>query len=184
MKKFPVWILLFASLAAGCASYGPEELDRLTKEDPSFRQMIVARDKAQSEIRALKGDLLAKKKTLDAQVDRFRREYDAYAKAQNLRIEQFNLAIQANRNALKRETDAAAAKLEARLTELDGYQKTLADVKKVIKDSGGFNLSETERQRWEERVLLLSEKIRPLLDEIQELKLQIRLKKQKMFFLK
>ena len=184
MKKISVLILFSTLLTAGCASYGPEELDRLTKEDPPFRQMIVSRDKMHAEIQNIKGDLLAKKKVLDAQVEKLRREYDAYAKAQNLKIEQCNSLIQTNRNSLKREIEAADARLQARMTELDGYQKTLADVKKVVKESKGFNLSEIERQRWEERVLLLSEKIRPLLDEIQELKLQIRMKKQKMYFLK
>jgi hypothetical protein len=183
MKKSLLFFVL-ALLTAGCSSYGPEELDRLMKEDPSFRQMIVGRDKAHSEIRTIKQDLLARKKTLDTQVEKLRREYDVYAKAQNMRIEQHKAAVQASQNMLKREVETAAAKLQARVTELDGYQKTLADVQKVVKESKGFNLSEVERQRWEERVLLLSEKIRPLLDEIQEVKLGIRLKKQKMYFLK
>ncbi len=181
-KSLLFFVLVF--LTAGCSSYGPEELDRLMKEDPSFRQMIVGRDKAHSEIRTIKQDLLARKKTLDAQVEKLRREYDVHAKAQNMRIEQHKAAVQASQNMLKREVETAAAKLQARVTELDGYQKTLTDVQKVIKESKGFNLSEVERQRWEERVLLLSEKIRPLLDEIQEVKLGIRLKKQKMYFLK
>ena len=183
MRKLFLFFLV-VSLTAGCASYGPEELDRLMKEDPQFRQMIVTRDKAHAEIRDIKEDLLAKKRTLDTQVEKLRREYDIYAKAQNLKVEQYSAAIEASRALLKREIEGAAAKLQARLTELDGYQRTLTDVKKVIKESKGFNLSEAERQRWEERVLLLSEKVRPLLDEIQDIKLHIRLKKQKMFFLK
>jgi hypothetical protein len=181
-KSLPFF--LFALLIAGCASYGPEELDRLTKEDPQFRQMIAGRDKAHVEIRAIKNDLLSKKRIVDAQVEKLRSDYDVHAKAQNQKIEQYRAAVQASRGLLKREIEMLTAKLQARTTELDGYQKTLADVQKVIKESKGFNLSEAERQRWEERVLLLSEKIRPLLDEIQELKLQIRLKKQKMYFLK
>jgi chromosome segregation ATPase len=183
MKK-TLPFFLFALSIAGCASYGPEELDRLTKEDPQFRQMIAGRDKAHAEIRAIKNDLLSKKRIIDAQVEKLRRDYDVYSKAQNEKIEQYRGSVQASQSLMKREVEAMSAKLQARETELEGYQKTLADVQKVIKESKGFNLSEAERQRWEERVLLLSEKIRPLLDEIQELKLQIRLKKQKMYFLK
>ena len=178
--------LLFLTLflfLTGCASYGPEELDRLTKEDPNFRQMIVARDQINAQIQTLKKDMLAKKKVMDAQIGKFRAEYDIYAKAQNLKIEKYQATIEASRNLLKREMDTANAQLAAKLTELEGYQKTLSDVKKVIRESKGISLSSVERQKWEERVLMLSEKIRPLSDDIQELKLQIRLKKQKISFL-
>ncbi len=179
------WLWLFPLfILSGCASYGPEELDRLTKEDPNFRQMIVARDQINTQIRVIKQDMLAKKKVMDAQIGRLRGEYDIYAKAQSLKVERYQATIEASRNLLSREMDTANAQLSAKLTELEGYEKTLSDVKKVIRESKGINLSSVERQKWEERVLMLSEKIRPLLDDIQDLKLQIRLKKQKVSFLR
>ena len=49
----------------------------------------------------------------------------------------------------------------------------------VLREGKGINLSTQEKQKWEERILMLSEKIRPLSEEIQELKLQNRLKKRK-----
>jgi hypothetical protein len=57
-------------------------------------------------------------------------------------------------------------------------------VRKVLHESKGITLSKAERQKWEERVLMLSEKMRPLMDEINDLKLQIRLKKQKVQYLR
>src|SRR3989338_2162598 len=176
--------LAFLSCLTGCSSYGPEELDRLVKEDPSFRQMIVARDQAHQQMGEIKEDLLPKKKAMDKQVEKLRREYDTYAKAQNLKIEKYKPTIETNRSLLKREIQTEEAQLEARLTELDGYQKTLSDVKKVMNESKGIRISSQEKEKWDERMLMLSEKIRPLADEIQELKLQIRLKKQKISFLK
>jgi hypothetical protein len=178
-------IFLFLSfLVAGCSAYGPEELERLVKEDPQFAQMIAARDQANAQIRVIKNDLLAKKKAMDAQISKLRGEYDAYAKEQNLKIEKYQTAIEANRFLLKKEIDAINQQLEVKLTELSGYQKTLSDVKKVMRESKGIQLSKAEQQKWEERVLMLSEKIRPLSEEIQELKFKIRLKKQKISFLK
>ena len=176
-----VFLLLFL---AGCDSFNsPEELDRLTKEDPAFKQMILARDQTHAQAAALKADLLGKKKALDTQVERLRGQYDAYAKAQNQKIEKLQSAIESNRELLKRQIESEDTQLGARTTELDGYKKTLEDVKKVLSENKGIRLSAQEKQKWEERVLMLSEKMRPLSEEIQELKLKIRLKKQKVKFL-
>ena len=185
MNKLSVFVLLILLFAiAGCDSYGPEELDRLVKEDSNFKQMITARDQARSQMKAIKDDMLAKKKIMDAQVEKVHQDYDAYAKVQNLKIEKYQATIDANRNLLKREIDTGGAQLSAKETELEGYQKTLSDVKKVMRESKGIKISAQEKEKWEERVLLLSEKIRPLLDGIQELRLQTRLKKQKLTFLR
>ena len=164
--------------------HAPEELDRLTKEDPAFKQMIAARDQMHSQIRLIKDDLLEKKKAMDAQIGKLRQDYDVYAKAQTLKVEKCQNAIDANRKALKNEIETASAQLEAKQTELQGYEKTLGDVRKVLHESKSINLSAQEKQKWEERVLMLSEKIRPLTEELQELKLQIRLKKSKISFLR
>ena len=175
-------MLLFT--LAGCASYGPEELERLLKEDPNFKQMIIARDQARGQIKAIKNDMLSKKKIMDGQIEKFHQEYDVYAKTQHSKIEKYQATIDANRNLLKREIETGSAQLAAKETELEGYEKTLSDVKKVMRESKGIKISPQEKEKWEERTLMLSEKMRPLLDEIQELRLQIRLKKQKLIFLK
>ncbi|MBI4432187.1 MAG: hypothetical protein HY592_01735 [Candidatus Omnitrophica bacterium] len=181
--KFNLFIFTLL-LVTGCAPYGPEELDRLIKEDPQFRQMIQFRDIIHAEARLIKDDLLGRKKAMDAQIEKLRSEYDGYAKAQNVKIEKFEMTIAANRNALKREMDTASAAIAAKEKELEGYQKTLADVQHVLKESKGITLSVQERQKWEERVLMLSEKIRPLSEEIQNLKIQNKLRKRKISFLK
>jgi uncharacterized protein YdcH (DUF465 family) len=183
MKR--IWPILFVFLLSfsGCSSYGPEELDRLTKEDPEFAKMITARDQVHAQIALIKQNMLVKKRAMDADIDKMHAAYDAYSKQQNLQIEKYGQLIEQNRNFLKREMDTQAASLEAKLKELEGYQKTLSDVKKVMGESKGITISPQERQRWEERILELSEKIRPLSDEIQELKLQIQLKKRKVSFL-
>jgi len=182
MKNY-FFIFLGAFILSGCSSVSPEELERLTKEDPAFKQMIVARDQTRAQIQAIKSDLLGKKKAVDAQVDRLRQEYDNFAKAQNQKIEKLKTGIEANRNLLKRQIESESAQLAAKATELEGYEKTLTDVKKVLSEQKGIRLSAQEKQKWEERVLMLSEKMRPLTEEIQELKLKIRLKKQKIQFL-
>ena len=177
-------LLIFSLvLLCGCLQQNPEELDRLVKEDPLFKQMIAARDEARAEIRLIKQDLLLRKKVLDAQVEKLRGEYDAYAKTQNKKIELYRDTIEKHRNQLKHETELAGAAFEQKTAELAGYQETLADVKKMLTESKGITLSKIERQKWEERILMLSEKIRPLAEEIQELKLQMRLKKQKISYL-
>ncbi len=179
-------LFLLASLAlllGGCFSNSPEELDRLTKEDPAFKQMVIARDQAHAQIRSIKDDLLAKKKATDAQVDKLRQNYDAYAKAQNQTIDKYRATIDANRNALKREIETAEAQMLAKQKELEGYQSTLTDVQNMLRQSKDIKLSGAEKEKWQERVLMLSEKIRPLAEEIQELKLQTRLKKQKISYL-
>ena len=180
----PAFVFFLCFILAGCAPYGPEELERLTKEDPRFKQMIVARDQVHAQVHAIKDELLARKKAMDAQIDKFRKEYDATAKTANLKIEKYQLAIDANRSTLLHEMEAAGAALGARITELDGYQKTITDVKKVLQESKGIHISGEEKQKWEERLLLLSEKVRPLSEEIQELQLRIRLLKRKIGFLK
>ncbi len=185
MKRRFIFLALFSFVLSGCLTQeSPEELDRLTKEDPSFKQMIAARDQAHNNIRYIKNDLLSKKKVMDAQIEKLRSEYDVYAKSQNTKIDQFRAQIENHRNQLSKDIDAAQASLEVKQAELDGYQKTTADVNKVLREAKGIQLSKAERQKWEERVLMLSEKIRPLAEEIQELKLRIRLKKQKIGFLR
>ena len=181
-----MWRFFFIPVAlflSGCAMQSPEELERLLKEDPTFKQMIVSRDQAHAQISLLKQDLLGRKKAVDAQVEKFRADYNVAAKAVNAKIDQYRAAIAANRALLKREIDLAAAEVESKQNEFGGYQKTLSDVQKVLHESKGITLSKAERQKWEERILMLSEKMRPLLDEINELKLQIRLKKQKIQYL-
>jgi hypothetical protein len=168
----------------GCLAENAEELERLMKEDAAFKTMIVSRDEVRAQIQLVKQDLLTRKNALDTQVQGLRAAYDAHAKAQNKKIEQLRLAIDANKNQLKLQTELALTALEQKTTELAGYRKTLADVKKVLSESKGITLSKAERQKWEERILMLSEKIRPLAEEVQELKLQIRLKKQKIGYLR
>ena len=177
-------LLLIALLLPACAFYGPEELDRLMKEDSAFKRMIIQRDQARAGIRAIKDDLLAKKKAMDAQVDKLRREYDLYAKAENQKIEKYERVIDTNRSLVKRDIEAAEASMKTKISELGGYEKTLSDVKKVLKESKGIKLSGEEKQKWQERVMMLTERMRPLSEEIQELKLQTRLKKRKINFLK
>ena len=176
-------LVIFCLLFAGCAQESPEELERLTKEDPAFKQMILARDQARGQIRLIKDELLSRKKQLDAQVDKLRADYDTVAKAQNNKIEQLRGAVETNRNLLKKEIELGSASLEEKQNEWNGYQKTLSDVQKVLHEGKGISFSKTERQKWEERILMLSEKIRPLTEEMQELKLQLRLKKQKVQYL-
>ncbi len=180
-KLLPFLILVILS---ACARVNPEELDRLTKEDPAFKQMILARDQMRVQIRSLKDDLLNRKKTIDAQVDRLRAEYDAYAKAQNQIIEKCQAAVEANVNLLRRDVETASAQLEAKKTELNGHERSLADVRKLLKESKAIRLSTQEKQKWEERIQMISEQIRPLREDIQNLELEIRLKKQKINYLR
>jgi len=182
--KRALFLFLFLVFLSGCLLESPEELDRLIKEDPAFKQMIALRDQAHRDILLIKQDLLSRKKVLDAQFDKMRSEYDVYAKAQNKKIDQYRSTIETHRNQLKKEVEFAVASMEDKETELAGYQKTLVDVKKVLTEGKGISLSKAEKQKWEERILMLSEKIRPLSEEIQELRLAIRLKKQKIGFLK
>ena len=176
IRKFSV---LFALVyLTGCAP-SPEELDRLTKEDPNFRQMILSRDQIYSQIKLIKGDLLTKKEGLDSQVNKLRQDYDTYAKVQNAKIEKYQKTIDGYRSSLRKNIDTGGARLAAKQKELEGYQKTLNDVKKVLHESKTMNLSAQEKEKWEERMLILSEKIRPLTDDIQELRAQINLKKRK-----
>ncbi len=179
-----LWIFFTLFFLWGCSASGPEELDRLTKEDPAFKQMVATRDQVHGQIRLIKQDLLSRKKTLDAQIEKLRGDYDAYAKAQNKKIEQYQSVIDTQRSVLRHEIETGSAQIESKAAELGGYEKTLTDVKKVLSESKGITFSNQEKQKWEERILMLNEKIRPLSDEIQELKLQIRLKKQKIGFLK
>jgi len=183
MNGRAIFLLLLPFFLAGCLWESPEELGRLTKEDPAFRQMIVARDQAHLQEHLVKEELLSKKKIMDAQIEKLRAEYDAYAKAQNKKIEQYQATIDANRDLLRRQIDSGSAALETKQKTLEEYEKTLSDVKKVLHETKGITLSPQEKQKWQERALLLSEKIRPLTDEIQELKLQIRLKRQKIHYL-
>jgi hypothetical protein len=185
MKHRFIFLPLLAIFLTGCLLQdSPEELDRLVKEDPTFKQMITSRDQAHHNIRFIKDELLTKKKIMDIQVEKLRSEYDAYAKSQNVKIDQFRALIENHRNQLNKDIVAAQASLESKQAELAGYQKTTADVNDVLREAKGIQLSKSERQKWEERVLMLSEKIRPLNEEIQELKLRIRLKKQKIGFLR
>lgn len=183
MRRTLLW-LPFCVLVSGCLQESPEELDRLTKEDPAFKQMIQLRDQTHAQIRLIKDDLLNRKKSLDGQVEKLRADYDATAKAQNKKVELLRGAIEQNRELLKRSMEMESASLDSKQAELEGYQKTLSDVRKVLHESKGISLSKNEKQKWEERILMLSEKMRPLSEEIQELKLQIRLKKQKIGYLK
>ncbi len=184
MKKILLSLFLLCFFAAGCQwNRNPDELGRLTKEDPAFKQMMLQRDAAHAQIARIKEDLLSRKKVLDAEVERLRGQYDLYAKAQNRKIEQFRVAIEVNRSRLKGEIELAEASIEKKQAELEGYQKTLVDVVHVLKESKGISLSSQEKKKWEERVLMLNEKIRPLSEEIQDLKLQISLKKQKIGYL-
>jgi hypothetical protein len=171
-------------LLSGCLRDNPEELDRLVKEDPAFKQMIAARNEAYRGIQAIKQDLLARKKTIDAQVAKLRGDHEAYARSQNVKIAQYHATIEASRLRLKQELETAGLSLERKQVELAGYQKTLADVKQMLAESKGITLGKAERQKWEERILMLSEKIRPLTEEIQELKLEMRLKRQKIGYLR
>ena len=77
----------------------------------------------------------------------------------------------------------AEARLGSKQAEFEGYRKTLSDIQKVLKESRGITFSAQEKQKWQEKVLLLSEKMRPLKEEIEDLNLQIRLKKRKISFL-
>lgn len=183
MKKY-LPLFFISLLLCGCFQESQDELDRLVKEDPEFRERIAARDQAHRQIQAIKTDLLSRKNIIDNQVKKMRDEYDLYAKAQNRKIDQYRASIEVHRNQLKKEIEIASLSLEEKQEELSGYQKTLQDVKKVLTQSKGITLSKTEKQKWEERILMLSEKMRPLTDEIQELRLKIRLKKQKIGFLK
>ena len=183
MKRLLISLLACLSLT-GCLGENPEELNRLVKEDPAFKQMIAARDEAQHQVQLIKQDLLARKNTVNEQVGKLRAEYDAYAKVQSVKLQQYRAAIEADRAVLKREAETAGLSLEKKTAELASYQKTLADVKKVLTEGKGLSLSKTERQKWQERILLLSEKMRPLVEEIQDLRLGIRLEKQKIGYLR
>ena len=184
MSKTLAGTIFSVIFIAGCNwNQSPEELQRLVKEEPAFRQMIAQRDQAHTQISRIKDDLLKRKQVLDATVEKLRSQYDTYAKAQNLKVEQYRATVDANRARLKSEIDVSQTRIESKQVELDGYLKTLVDVEKVLGEAKGITLSSQEKKKWQERILMLNEKIRPLKDDIQDLKLQIRLKKQKIGYL-
>lgn len=182
MNKF-IFFFVFATVLTGCAVNNPEELERLTKEDPAFKQMITTRDRMRGDVKLIKDDLLAKKRAVDAQVEKMRLDYDTYAKAQNVKIDKYKTVLDTYRKALQKDIEAANAGLDSKQNELAGYQKTLQDVRKVLSESKGITISAQEKEKWEERIVLLNEKMRPLADEIQDLKLKIRLHRKKIGFL-
>ena len=122
------WIVLFLFFLCGCSVSGPEELDRLTKEDPAFKQMITTRDQVHGQVRLIRQDLLSRKKTLDAQIEKLRGDYDAYAKTQNKKIEQYQSVIDTQRSVLRHEIESASAQLESKAATFsldDGETKAL-----------------------------------------------------------
>lgn len=184
MRRLSVLFLAFPLFLSGClVTESPEELERLTKEDPVFEKMILGRNQVHQQIASIKTDLLNRKKAVDAETMRLRSEYDALSKAQQLKIQNLRGAIENHRRTLKHQIETAEARLEAKQIEVEGYRKTLADVRTMLKNSKGIELSAKERQKWDERILMLTEKIRPIEDEIRELKLEIRLKNQKIRYL-
>lgn len=178
-----ILILALAVVLAGCAPNNPEELDRLMKSDPNFRQMVSSREHMRAEIQKIKADLLARKKIMDSQIDKLRSSYDAVAKIQNLKIEKYQANIDTNRNDLKRQVETRQAQLKAKETELAALESTLSEIQNVLKGSKSIQLTASEKQRWEERKLMQSEKMRPLAEDIEELKIQIDLAKKKSAFL-
>jgi hypothetical protein len=184
MRRLFAFFLLVPFFLSGCLlTESPEELERLTKEDPSFEKMILSRNQVHSQISLIKNDLLTRKKAVDAETERLRAAYDAYARAQQQKIGGLRGTIEGYRHALKSQIETAEARLEAKQIEVEGYRKTLGDVRQMLKESKGIELSAKERQKWDERILMLTEKIRPLEDEIRELRLEIRLKNQKIRYL-
>lgn len=181
-KRFFIIALLSFSVA-GCAPNNPEELERLMKGDSNFRQMITSREHMRSEIRKIKDDLLVRKKFMDMQIDKLRGIYDAYAKVQNQKVEKYQANVDANRNFVKRQGDTLQAQLKAKETELEALGKTLSEITNVLRGSKSIALTPQEKQRWEERKLMQSEKMRPLADDIEDLKAQIDLAKKKSAYL-
>jgi hypothetical protein len=177
-------MLAAALCLSGCLlGENDEELGRLVKEDPVFKQMILVRDESRRQIALIKNDLLSRKNTMNSQAEKLRAEYDAVAKVQNAKAEEYRASIRALRDKLKQELELSIASLEKKRLDMAGFQRTLADLKKVLTEGKGLALSKNERLKWEEKTLMLSEKMRPLSEEIQDLKLQIRLKKQKIGYL-
>jgi hypothetical protein len=169
---------------SGCLfTESPEELERLTKEDAAFEKMILARNQVHQQVGVIRQDLLTRKKALDAETNRLRSEYNALEHAQQQKIQALRNTIESNRRALKSQIDTAEARLEAKQIEVEGYRKTLTDVRQMLRESKGIELSKKERQKWDERILMLTEKIRPIEDEMRELRLEIRLKNQKVRYL-
>ena len=182
MRRLPV-LLAALTFLAGCSAQDPEELDRLVKQDPNFKQMITSRDQMHHEIGLIKKDLLQKKQAMDTETDKLRNAYNAYSRLQNDKISKYESAIEAYRALMQREIDTAEAQLAAKETELGGYDKTLSSVRRMLKETNGIKLTGTEKQKWEERILMTSEKMRPLTEDIQELRAQLALKKRKLVYL-
>jgi hypothetical protein len=153
------------------------------KEDTQFKQMITQRDQVHNQIRFIKDDLINKKAVMDGQIAKLHGDYDFYAKTQNKRIEQYRTMVDVNRLRLRQEIETAEAQIDANQVEVEGYKRTLVDLKNVLKDPKGISFSPQEKRKWEERVLMLYEKIRPLEEQIRELKLQNRLNNQKIGYL-
>lgn len=181
MKKFP--IVIAALILIGCAPPDPEELERLVKQDPSFKQVIGARDQVHRQVQVIRTDLLQKKQALDSTVDKLRTDYDAFAKAQNQQIEKYQASLEAYRALMKRELETLNAQLQAKKTEFAGYKNSIESIHKMRGQTQGIKLSKAEQEKWQERVLMLSEKARPLVEEIRELEAEIALKKRKLSYL-
>ncbi len=170
-------------MVSGCVPVNQEELERLTKEDPSFAQMIASRDQAYAQIQLIKQDLLSKKKVLNAQTEKLQSDYEAYARLQSQKIDQFRATIASRRAVLQKDIDTAQQQLDVKQKELALCQNTLTNIRRLLNESKGVQLSSKERRNWEERAVVQAEKTKVLADEVQELKLYIRLKKQKASFL-
>ena len=179
-----VALFCFAIFLSGCGSSGPDELDRLMKEDPDFKQLILQRDRLHGEMKAIKQSMLSKKKVMDAEIDQVRLAYDTYSKAENQKIEKYQAVIDASRLQMKQDIMHAQGSLSQKENEYKDYAKSLESAKQFIHGSKGITFSSQEKKQLEEKILLLSEKMRPLREEIEDLKLRIRLKKQKIDFLR
>lgn len=183
--RFGASFLIVLSLAflVACSDRDRSDLELLKKEDTHFRNMVAMKEQAQHEIGRLKGELVEKKKDLDARMDQARSAYAREKERVDSNIRDLRAKIDGNRERYKKELQEMQRIQVAKRKEVKELRMTLEDLNNVLDRKQTLNLSTEEMQNWFQRKEAVEKRMATLSQELEKLETDLNFKERKLRYL-
>ncbi|MDD5449930.1 MAG: hypothetical protein PHO42_04955 [Candidatus Omnitrophica bacterium] len=168
----------------GCERIDSESINKITQDDPAFKNTLAAKEKLDQEInrlltelRELKADTYSKIRVLEDDFNKRKNEISG-------KIAALKNELEPERVRIKEELEKLKGVLSGKKEVLKNLENTRRNLTNLINQQKAVSVTREEMAKWQDNLAGLEKEIAPLKGEVREFEEKIRLLKLKLISLR
>jgi paraquat-inducible protein B len=149
-------------------------------EDPSFVNILKARDKINAQIKKAEDVLKIKKKEMDKAVAQLKKDYAKEDKKISVEIKNLENELNEYVVAIKLRTNSLSQELKTKKRFLRSTETTIKEVNKLLSEDSQAQLSSDEETKWHDKLQELNSQKEDVVRQIEKLNNEINIEKLKL----